>query len=149
VPLGDTDRFGEPISSEPHRFQEIFHQNFTGMDWGHISFHSFSPSVVVSNGNVIGVPIFPVGADSPLVINSDTPLTFPLHPSFSSHFQEGFGGIPGLPLHEFASVCEGKPVEYSRQPGRKRTLENLRVIFGAKRLNHGTILINGVSIVKH
>lgn len=43
APLGDTDRFCESISCDPHRFQKIFHQNFTGMDWGHISFHSFSP----------------------------------------------------------------------------------------------------------
>jgi hypothetical protein len=120
------------------------------MDWGHISFHSFSPSVVVNNFNVIGVPIFPVEADSPLVVNSDTPLAFSVASELLKPIRrrdsEEFQGCRSMNLRQFAKT---NPLNIRRQPGRKRTLENLLGILGPKRLNHGPILTNGVSIVKH
>jgi len=138
APLGDADRFGESISSNPHRSQEVFHQNFTGMDWGHISLHGFSPSVVINNFNVIGVPVFPVEADSPLVVNSDTPLTFSVASELlkpvGRRDAEEFQGCRSMNLRQFPKA---NPLNIHRQPGRKRTLKNFLCILGPERLYHG------------
>jgi hypothetical protein len=119
------------------------------MDWGHISLHGFSPSVVVNNFNVIGVPVFPVEADSPLVVNTDTPLAF----SFASELlkpvrrrdAEEFQGCCSMELRQFPKA---NPLNVRRQPGRKRTLKYFLCILGPERLYHAPILTSGVTIVK-
>ncbi len=105
--------------------------------------------MIIADFDIIGISPGPAEADSPLVVNSDTPLAFSLASELLKPIRrrdsEESQGCRSMNLRQFAKA---NPLNIRRQPRRKRTLENLLGILGPKRLNHEPILTNGVSIVK-
>jgi hypothetical protein len=75
-PLGHPHGLGELVLSDTYRLQKILQEDFTGMYWRHLPFHGSSPSMVIDDFDIVGVPFIPPETDTPLIVNADAPLSF-------------------------------------------------------------------------
>jgi hypothetical protein len=107
--LGHSNGFGQPILGNPHGLEEIFKQDFTRMNRGHVSFHEYFPSVIINYFDVIGVSILPQKADAPLVTDADAPLALSvsgeLLKSVCRRHAEEFKSRGTMELGQFAKCC--------------------------------------------
>jgi len=74
-----------------HGLEEIFKQDCSGVNWGHILFHEVFPLVTINYSDVIGIPILSHEADVPLIAHADAALAL-----------SASGQLPGLVGHRFA-----------------------------------------------
>lgn len=89
---GYADRLGETVGAQLVGHHEVLLQVFAGVDGGKVV-HCVRPqlrpsSVVIGDLNVIGVAVAPAEAHSPLVVDPDRVLPFPVMPQL-------FQAVPG------------------------------------------------------
>jgi hypothetical protein len=68
-PLGYPHRLGELILSNSHRLKKILQEDFTRMYWWYLPFHGSSPSMVIDDLDIVGVPFIPPETDTPLIVD--------------------------------------------------------------------------------
>jgi hypothetical protein len=75
--LGEPCFFGEPVRRYSHRPKKLFLKHFAGMNVLQM-FHSFHylRSVIVGYLDVMGASVSPLKANAPLLIDTNTPLSF-------------------------------------------------------------------------
>jgi len=66
-----------PIHAEAERLHEFLAQDFTWMDWFQFLGHE-SLLVVIRDLDMAGIAFLPFKADSPLIVDSDAVLVFPI-----------------------------------------------------------------------
>jgi hypothetical protein len=80
--LGYSNGFGQPILGNPHGFEELFEQDFAGVNRRHVSFHQAFPSVIINYFHIISMSILPQKADARLVTDADAPLVLSVSGQF-------------------------------------------------------------------
>jgi hypothetical protein len=137
APLLYADRLGKPVRGNLHGFQKIFQQNFAGIHRGQVSFHGFSPLMVINNFDIIRMAVLPVEAYPPLIVDPDAPLAFSLTPQLfqpvSRRYAKKFQSCRAMDLGQFA---QGYPMYVLRQSGCKCALKDLSRILVTKSLDH-------------
>ena len=70
------DFLGKSILTYPERDQKLLTEDFTGVNWGKISFaHKKNSLMVVHDFDIVSVIVAPCKTDAPLVIDANTVLT--------------------------------------------------------------------------
>jgi hypothetical protein len=71
----DANVFGKPVLANAQRTQELFQEYLARMDRSQLLSRHVDASVVVRKLNLASVAVFPVEADSPLVVHANAVLT--------------------------------------------------------------------------
>src|SRR5579872_5950537 len=114
----DANVLSQPILADAERTQELFEQYLARMDgWQSQSRHVDS-SVVVCNFNIASVAVFPVEAESPLIVHANAVLTVAIAAQF-------FQAIP----RRHAQVVERLCCVQQQQLAQSRSLYGTRDLF--------------------
>jgi hypothetical protein len=103
-PLRYTHGLGELVLSDTYRLQKILQEYFTRMYWRHLPFHGSSPSMVIDDLDIVGVPSIPPETDAPLIVDANAPLSF----SFPSQFLQPVGRWDTEEIKAGSSVNQGQ-----------------------------------------
>lgn len=129
---------GKPILRDAHRFQKLFKQNLSRMNWSKVSSHDTFHSVVIGNFHIESISVPPAETDSPLVVYSDAVLAGPIAPKRLQSIPRGnskrFQIRRGVQHEQFHMT---RPLDILRQSLRKSTLRNLLRFLAGERLYHG------------
>jgi len=138
APLLYADGLGKPVLGNLHGFQKILQQNFAGIHRGQVSFHGFSPLMVINNFDIISMAVLPVEAYPPLIVDPDAPLAFSLADKLfqpvSRRYAKKFQSCRAVDLSQFT---KGHSMYVHQQSGSQCAPEDLSRILAAKSLDHG------------
>jgi hypothetical protein len=128
--LGYSNGFGQPILGNPHGLEEIFEQDFAGVNRRHVSFHEAFPSAIINYFHIISMSILPQKANAPLVIDADAPLALSVSGQFLEpvcrRYTEKYESSGTMELSQFAKCC---PLQIGRELGRKPTAKDPLSLF--------------------
>jgi hypothetical protein len=144
----DTDSLRKRVLANTEGFHPVFEQDDSGMYKGYISFHDYSPSVVIDDFNVPRMAVSPDEAYAPLVVDANAVLPFAVMLQSLKAVSGGHAQKDKISrrrqLLQFFHGCALNVDE----PGNPPPGEQFFGIGAAKADNHGQILAFAVNSVK-
>ena len=109
----------------------------------HIAFHDYiSQSVVVHDFDIIGVPVHPLEADAPLVVDPYAPLTFSVSNQFLEHIcRWNTQKHKGCSTMDLGKLSKSRALNGLREPRRESPSENFLRFCILERLYHGKAIV--------